>query len=138
MKCLLRITLKVAVAAALLLIGTGAAHAQSWPTTNTLRCNWTLSSGGTVTSAGTSTITISYNYSDPYVRRGNLTTSYPNGSTIVKPFTLYWDWPTGLNDRFIFEQTQDHITCGLTRTADFGTIVTFDGCSNGAFQYCRP
>jgi hypothetical protein len=130
-----------AIAAALLLIGSGTAHAQNWPTTSPLRCNWTLTSGGTVT-GGTSTISFSYDAFNNLdtTRTGHLTTTYPNGSSTVKAFTLIWDWNATHADTFIFEQTTDtpNIICYSTRTFDAGTSVIFDRCSNGAYQSCRP
>jgi hypothetical protein len=141
MKGILRYLSGAAVAAALLLVGSGAAHAQNWPTTSSnLHCNWTLSSGGTVT-GGTSTIRFSLG---PVVsdntgiyRTGSLTTTYPNGSSVVKPIKVIWDWSASHDDTFIFQQTQDNIVCNQTRTFDYGTVVVFDWCSNGAFQDCR-
>ena len=129
----------VAVAATLLLTATGAARAQNWPTTSPLRCNWTLTSGGTVT-GGTSTISFSYDSNTGTSRTGHLTTSYPSGSSTVKAFTLIWDWNATHADTFIFEQTTDtpNIICHSTRTFDAGTSVIFDQCSNGAYQSCRP
>jgi hypothetical protein len=138
MKGILRIVSRTLVIAALLWVGTGVAQAQYWPPSNPLRCNWTLPNGSGGFLGGTSTVVFSYNYSDPYIRRGNLTTTYPNGSSVVKPFTLYWDWPSGDYGRFIFEQTQDHITCNITKTFELGNVVVLDACTNGAFQYCRP
>jgi hypothetical protein len=137
MKKSVKIVGRMVAVAALLALGAGAAQAQNWPVTSPLHCNWTLSSGGTVT-GGTSTITFSYNYADSYVRRGYLTTTYPNGSSTVKPITLTWDWSASHADTFVFQQTQDNITCSSTRTFDAGSIAVFDLCSNGAFQYCRP
>jgi hypothetical protein len=141
MKGILRYLPGAVIAAALLVIGTGAAHAQSWPTTSSnLRCNWTLSSGGMVTGGGTSTIRFSLG---PVVsdntgiyRVGSLTTTL-NGTTTTKPITVIWDWSASHEDTFIYKQTQDNIVCNQTRTFDSGAIVVFDWCSNGAFQYCR-
>jgi hypothetical protein len=142
MKGILRYLSGAVVAVALLLAGSGAAHAQNWPTTSSnLSCNWTLSSGGTVT-GGTSTIRFSLgsvvsDYTGIY-RTGTLTTTYPGGSSTVKPVKVIWDWSASHADTFVFQQTQDNITCSSTRTFDSGSITVFDLCSNGAFQYCRP
>jgi hypothetical protein len=141
MKGILRYLPGATVAAALLLAGTGAAHAQNWPaTSSSLRCNWTLTNGGTVT-GGTSTIRFSLgpvqSDSTGIYRVGSLTTTYPNGSSTVKPVTVIWDWSAPHDDTFILKQTQDNIVCDRTRTFDYGTVVVFDWCSNGAFQYCR-
>lgn len=141
MKGILRYLSGAAVAMALLLAGSGTAHAQNWPTTfSNLRCNWTLSSGGMVTGGGTSTIRFSLG---PVVsdntgiyRTGTLTTTL-NGTATTKPIKVIWDWSASHEDTFIFKQTQDNITCDWTRTFDYGSVVVFDGCSNGAFQYCR-
>ncbi|HEV8578442.1 MAG TPA: hypothetical protein VGX68_05110 [Thermoanaerobaculia bacterium] len=134
MKKMLQIIGRSAAVAALLMLAADAVQAQQWPTTNPLRCNWTLPNG----SSGTATVTFGYTAYDPFFRDGILTTRYPSGASVAKHFRLYWDWWTGLDTRFIFDQTEPpNIECQLTRTAEYGTIVIFDGCSNGAFQYCR-
>jgi hypothetical protein len=130
-----------AAAVFLLLAGAGAAHAQSWPTTiNTMRCNWTLPSGGSVI-GGTSMIRFSLGpvTGGGLIRTGTLTTTYPTGSVVTKNITLIWDYMASHPDTFTFQQTSDvpNIDCNPMRTFDSGSLVIFDGCTNGAVQYCR-
>jgi hypothetical protein len=130
MKSILNVVGRGIAIATLFALGAGAAHAQNWPTASAYSCDWTL--GAT---SGKSFVTFQSLTGTSYVRSGTLKTVYPTGTVVTKPITVYWDWPTGDNNRFILDQTQDGIECTLT-TANTSKELTFYPCSNGAWQHC--
>ena len=118
--------------AALFTLGAGAAQAQVWPKASPYSCTWTLGS-----TSGTSLVTFQYSgfNSAALTQSGNLRTTYAGGTIVNKPFTLSWDWSSWSDYRFDFVQTQDNIRCTVI-TANGGKEVTFNPCSNGAWQHC--
>jgi opacity protein-like surface antigen len=124
-----KILLGIAIAALFTLTAT-AAQAIVWPTANPYTCTWTL--GSTSGSAFVTFLYAPYNSAD-ITRTGNLRTVYPTGSTVIKPFTLSWDWGSGSDYRF--DYFQDTLHCDVL-TANAGKDVTFYNCSNGAWQHC--
>jgi hypothetical protein len=132
MKSIASFMVRGVMIAALLALGSAAAHAQVWPTANPYSCDWTLGS-----TSGKAFVTFQYTgFSQGALSNGgNLRTVYPTGATVNKPFTLAWDWSSWSDYRFDFTQTQDGITCTLI-TANAGKDVTFYPCSNGAWQHC--
>jgi hypothetical protein len=133
MKRILNVVSRGIVIAALFALGTGVAHAQNWPNGSAYDCDWTLGAA-----SGKSFITFQSLTGDDFVRSGTLKTVYTTGAVVTKPITVYWDWPTGDNSRFIMDQTQDGIECTLVSavTANNHKVLTFSPCSNGASQHC--
>jgi len=124
-----KILLGIAITALFTLMA-GTAQAQVWPTGNPYTCDWTLN--GT---SGKAFVTFLY---DPYTnlnttRTGDLRTVYPNGSSMLKEFSLSWDFFSGSDYRF--DYFQGSLQCTVL-TANAGKDVTFYNCSNGAWQHC--
>jgi hypothetical protein len=140
MNKLVKVGSQVLAFTALLALGSVEARAQEWPTTLQLRCDWTRTNTGAPTFGGKAKVTMTYTYTDPYLRRGTLRTEYPDGSVNLANFDLYWDWPSGYYNRFNLV-TSTGVTCNIIKTFEAGTIVSYDACFGSgfqSFQYCRP
>lgn len=123
--------------AALLALGGMEAQAQEWPTTLQRNCDWTRTNTGQPTFGGKAKVTLSYTYSDPYVRRGTMTTEYPAGGVNVVNFDLYWDWMASYHDFSL--RTSTGVDCRV-KTFESGTIIAYETCFGSgfqSFQYCQ-
>lgn len=136
MKRVVRFAVPFAAAIALLVLGAGAAQAQEWPTSLSLRCNWTKPNASGALLGGTSRVMFKNFTGDDFQRTGWLVTTYPDGSVIERQATLYWDWWSGGN-RFVYEQPSPYVECTVVKTYEGGTVVTWEGCTNGTVQFCR-